>query len=93
MPKRYTLEAGNLANMRAVEFELRCPRSDEVSIAVKAIGLNFADVFAILGLYGATPEGSFTPGLEYAGVVERVGSDVSHLKPGDRVMGVTRFGA
>ncbi|MFM8487191.1 MAG: alcohol dehydrogenase catalytic domain-containing protein, partial [Bacteroidota bacterium] len=54
---------------------------------------NFADVFAIWGLYGATPEGSFTPGLEYAGVVERVGSDISHLKPGDRVMGVTRFGA
>lgn len=93
MPKRYTLEAGNLANMRAVEFELPAPKSDEVSIAVKAIGLNFADVFAIWGLYGATPEGSFTPGLEYAGVVERVGSDVSHLKPGDRVMGVTRFGA
>ncbi|MFM7401985.1 MAG: zinc-binding dehydrogenase [Bacteroidota bacterium] len=93
MPKRYTLEAGNLANMRAVEFELPVPKSDEVSIAVKAIGLNFADVFAIWGLYGATPEGSFTPGLEYAGVVERVGSDVSHLKPGDRVMGVTRFGA
>lgn len=93
MPKRYTLEAGNLANMRAAEFELPAPKSDEVSIAVKAIGLNFADVFAIWGLYGATPEGSFTPGLEYAGVVEHVGSDVSHLKPGDRVMGVTRFGA
>lgn len=93
MPKRYTLEAGNLANMRAVEFELQAPQPDEVSIAVKAIGLNFADVFAIWGLYGATPQGPFTPGLEYAGIVERVGSGVEHLKPGDRVMGVTRFGA
>jgi alcohol dehydrogenase len=39
-------------------------------VAVRAIGLNFADVFAIWGLYGATHKGSFTPGLEYAGVVE-----------------------
>ncbi|MEO0008535.1 MAG: hypothetical protein RJA20_2731 [Bacteroidota bacterium] len=93
MPKRYTLEAGNLANMRATEFELPAPKSDEVSISVKAIGLNFADVFAIWGLYGATPKGAFTPGLEYAGIVEQVGQDVTHLKPGDRVMGVTRFGA
>ncbi|MEO0007545.1 MAG: hypothetical protein RJA20_1741, partial [Bacteroidota bacterium] len=44
-------------------------------------------------LYGATPKGAFTPGLEYAGIVEQVGQDVAHLKPGDRVMGVTRFGA
>ncbi len=93
MPKRYTLEAGNLANMRATEFDLPVPESNEVSISVKAIGLNFADVFAIWGLYGATPKGAFTPGLEYAGIVEQVGQDVAHLKPGDRVMGVTRFGA
>jgi alcohol dehydrogenase len=79
--------------MRATEFELPAPKSDEVSISVKAIGLNFADVFAIWGLYGATPKGAFTPGLEYAGIVEQVGQDVTHLKPGDRVMGVTRFGA
>jgi alcohol dehydrogenase len=45
------------------------PVENEVRVAVKAVGLNFADVFAILSLYGATPKGSFIPGLEYAGVV------------------------
>jgi hypothetical protein len=34
---------------------------------VRAIGLNFADVFAVQGLYSATPKGVFTPGLEFAG--------------------------
>ena len=62
-------------------------------MAVRAIGLNFADIFAIWGLYGATPEGSFVPGLEYAGEVAAVGEGVKSVQVGDRIMGVTRFGA
>lgn len=68
------------------------PGAGEVQVAVKAVGLNFADVFAIWGLYKAAPKTSFTPGLEYAGVVEAVGAGVTQYKPGDRVMGITRFG-
>lgn len=93
MPTSYALRAGNLADLSAKTFELSAPAPHEVQIAVRAIGLNFADVFAIWGLYGATPKGEFTPGLEYSGTVQAVGSAVSHLKPGDRIMGVTRFGA
>ncbi len=70
---------------------------------MKAVGLNFADIFAVLGLYSATPKGSFTPGLEYSGVVAEVGPPPlsanvkstdgwANVKKGDRVMGVTRFG-
>ena len=93
MMNRYVLQAGNLADMKLQAFTLPEPAPDEVQIAVRAIGLNFADVFAIWGLYGATPKGAFTPGLEYAGIVDRVGKGVTHLRSGDRVMGVTRFGA
>lgn len=90
----YELTAGSLANLRLVDRRpLPHPEAGEVTVAVRAIGLNFADVFAIWGLYSATPEGTFTPGLEYAGEVTAVGEDVSDLKPGDAVMGVTRFGA
>lgn len=46
-----------------------------VKISVKACGLNFADIFAVLGLYSATPKGSFTPGLEFAGVVIEVADE------------------
>lgn len=62
-------------------------------VAVTAVGLNFADVFACLGLYSATPAGPFVPGLEFAGIVEEVGVDVEGLPAGTKVIGLTRFGA
>ena len=89
----YRLHSGSLAYMQLTEEELPAPGPGEATIAVEAIGLNFADIFAIWGLYGATPEGEFVPGLEYAGVVARVGEGVTRVKEGERVMGVTRFGA
>jgi NADPH:quinone reductase-like Zn-dependent oxidoreductase len=91
--KAYQLKPGNIKNLKIVEESLSDPAPNEVTIEVKAIGLNFADLFAIWGLYSATPKGVFVPGLEYSGVVLKTGIDVQHLKVGDRVMGVTRFGA
>jgi alcohol dehydrogenase len=91
--KVFRLKAGNIKNLRLVNENLPEPASDEMTVEVKAIGLNFADVSVIWGLYSATPKDAFTPGLEYAGVVTKVGSQVTTAKPGDRVMGVTRFGA
>ncbi len=89
---RMVPKAGNIKNLQLVNESIDDPTSNEVQISVKSIGLNFADIFAMYGLYGATPEGSFVPGLEYAGVVEKVGGGVTTYKPGDKVMGVTRFG-
>jgi D-arabinose 1-dehydrogenase-like Zn-dependent alcohol dehydrogenase len=63
-----------------------------VHVEVRAIGLNFADIFACLGLYSATPQGAFVPGLECAGVVTAVGPGVTTWRIGDRVMVLTRFG-
>ncbi|MGI8331398.1 SDR family NAD(P)-dependent oxidoreductase [Actinomadura scrupuli] len=57
---------------------------DEVRVRVRAAGLNFRDVLIALGLYpGDAPLGS-----EAAGVVLDVGSAVTDLAPGDRVMGL-----
>jgi alcohol dehydrogenase len=61
-------------------------------VAVGAVGLNFADLAACLGLYSATPPGAFVPGLEFAGTVEAVGEGAAAVAPGDRVIGLTRFG-
>jgi NADPH:quinone reductase-like Zn-dependent oxidoreductase len=84
--------AGSVHNLKLVEEHLRDPGPGEVQIAVRAIGFNFADIFAIFGLYGATPEGSFVPGLEYAGMVVKTGEGVKSVKEGQNIMGVTRFG-
>lgn len=89
----YQLKAGSLSNIELITGELPDPQANEVTVAVKAVGLNFADIFAIWGLYAATPPGVFIPGLEYAGVIARVGEGVEGIKVGDRIMGVTRFGA
>jgi len=89
---RMVPKAGSINNLKLMEESLDPPKEEEVQVNVKSIGLNFADIFAMFGLYSATPEGSFIPGLEYAGDVIAMGKKVKNLKEGDRVMGVTRFG-
>ena len=85
-------KAGSFDNLGLSEEEIDGPGLGEVSVEVKASGLNFADVFAIKGLYSATPKGEFIPGLEFSGIVKSVGAGVENFKPGQRVMGVSRFG-
>ncbi|SEP09858.1 NAD(P)H-quinone oxidoreductase [Aquisalimonas asiatica] len=66
----------------------------DVRIAVQAIGLNRADILQRQGLYPAPPgTNPDVPGLEYAGVVTEVGSNVQGRQPGDRVMGLVGGGA
>lgn len=65
---------------------------DEIRIKVHAIGLNFADVFAVLGFYELAGDPPLTPGFEVAGVVDEIGPDVTHFKRGDSVWGLCRFG-
>ena len=87
--------AGSLDRLRRVEERLPPPAPGEVQVAVRAVGLNFADAFACLGLYSATPQGSFVPGLEAAGVVTAVGPPLAGCPPravGERVVVLTRFG-
>ncbi|MFD3844078.1 acyltransferase domain-containing protein, partial [Streptomyces sp. NPDC058642] len=56
----------------------------QVRIAVRAAGMNFRDVLISLGMYPGQP----ILGSECAGVVAEVGEGVTHVAPGDRVMGV-----
>ena len=62
----------------------------DVLVRVKAIGMNFADVFARLGYYPGIPKPPFVPGIEFSGIVERVGKSVRTVKKGDRVLGFSR---
>lgn len=68
------------------------PGPDEVRIAVRASGVNFADLLQRLGLYGSAPKPPYIPGFEVAGEVEAAGADVERLEVGDRVVALTRFG-
>ncbi|MCK7598168.1 zinc-binding dehydrogenase [Microbulbifer sp. CAU 1566] len=88
-----TQKAGAISNLKLMEEPLPSLASDQIRVSVKSVGLNFADIFALTGLYSATPEGSFIPGLEFAGVVTALGENAqTDLQVGDRIYGCTRFG-
>ena len=63
--------------------DVPAPGAGEVSVQHTAVGLNFIDTYHRKGLYPVNlPSGL---GVEAAGVITAVGSDVSGLAPGDRV--------
>jgi len=59
------------------------PSSGEVLVELQASGVNFIDTYHRQGLYKLNLP--FVPGMEGAGVVRAVASDVTTFKPGDRV--------
>ncbi|MCD2158187.1 zinc-binding dehydrogenase [Rhodococcus cerastii] len=65
---------------------------DGVRIEVRAAGVNFADIMARLGLYEDAPPVPCVVGYEISGIVIEIGSEVSELALGDRVVAGTRFG-
>ena len=71
--------------LNAVEFTPNAPAENEVQVENKAIGINYIDTYIRSGLY---PPPSMPSGLgtEAAGVVSQVGSNVKHIKAGDRVV-------
>jgi alcohol dehydrogenase len=84
---------GSIKNLKFVSEPFQPPFENEVTVEVKSIGLNFADVFTLLGLYKAAPKRNFIPGLEFSGVIVEKGNTVNDFQIGDRVMGVSKFGS
>jgi len=65
----------------------------EVVVSVRAASLNFPDVLIIQNKYQFKPTLPFSPGSELSGVVKTIGEGVTSVKPGDRVLAVTVYGA
>ena len=82
---------GQLRNLHWARFNPPDLAEDDVEVLVGATGLNFRDVMYALGMLSdeALENGFSGPGLglEFAGTVGRVGKGVSHVAPGDRVVG------
>ena len=69
------------------------PGDTELLVAVRAAGINGADMSQRIGLYPPPPGApADIPGLEFAGEVTAVGSQVTRFSPGDRVMAVVGGG-
>ncbi len=86
MAKRIEFSAtGGPEVLQYVDFHPQEPAAGEVQVENKAIGINYIDTYMRSGLY---PTASLPSGLgtEAAGVVSKIGSSVTGIKVGDRVV-------
>ena len=76
-------ETGGPEVLKLKDIKLSDPKSGEVLINQKAIGLNYIDTYHRSGLYPVPlPSGI---GLEGAGIIEKVGPDTNGFREGDKV--------
>lgn len=65
------------------EMPTPAPSAGEVIVKIEAVGINYIDIYHRTGLYpGNLP---LTPGVEAAGIVAAVGTDVTDISVNDRV--------
>jgi NADPH2:quinone reductase len=76
-------EAGGPEVLTPVERPIPTPKPNEAVVKIKAAGVNFIDVYFREGRYSALLP--FVNGQEGAGIVTAIGSEVTSVKPGDRV--------
>ncbi|KAH9904842.1 polyketide synthase [Xylariomycetidae sp. FL2044] len=81
------LVTGETASLDTLHFEpvAAAPvlKPDHVQVSVKSVGLNAKDYYALTGRVDTKDN---TCALEFCGVIERVGCNVSDLRDGDRVV-------
>ena len=74
---------GGAEVLTLVDIPIPEPKANEIVVKISAIGINFIDVYYREGRYPAALP--FTDGMEAAGLVHAIGSDVKGWKKGDRV--------
>ena len=62
------------------------PKGNQVLVRVESAGLGYVDALTVAGRYQIKPKLPFIPGNELSGVVEKTGTDVRHLRPGQRIL-------
>jgi NADPH2:quinone reductase len=92
--KAYQLKkSGDPDSLRISEVDEPTPANDEVKIAVKAIGINYAEILSRRGQYRWAPPRPYIPGMEAFGTVVEVGADITRYKVGDKVICGGQHGA
>ncbi|MGD9896460.1 MAG: NADPH:quinone reductase [Candidatus Methylacidiphilaceae bacterium] len=78
-------EFGEPEVMRVEDVDRPEPGPGQVLVRVKAAGVNPVDAYIRSGRFGSLPALPYCPGLDAAGIVEKIGEGVSAAKTGDRV--------
>jgi len=78
---------GGLDKLQVIDVpDAPAPQAGEVRVAVHAAALNHLDLFVAEGMPGTAERFPFVVGADGAGIVETVGTGVTAVQPGDRVM-------
>ena len=85
-------EFGPIENLTVEDLPDPTPGAGEVLIRVHAAGVNFPDGLMVRGEYQMKPPRPFTPGNEVAGIVTALGSGVTTLSVGQRVVSLCGLG-
>lgn len=89
MPNAIVLrQHGGPETLRTEPIDIGTPGPGEIRLRQTAIGVNFHDIYVRSGLYASLTLPGI-PGIEAAGIVEAIGPDVTHVRPGDRIAYVT----
>ncbi len=80
-------ETGSPDVIKLVDLPTPNPAAGEIRVRVHASCVNPIDTYIRAGMIKMPMPMPYTPGCDFAGVVDAVGSDVSAFKPGDRVWG------
>lgn len=83
----YCVKYGSHQDLQVREIEPPpAPKAGQVKVELKARGIQFSDLVRMAGDYQDKSELPFVVGGEAAGIVTEVGSDVTHISVGDRVL-------
>jgi NADPH:quinone reductase-like Zn-dependent oxidoreductase len=86
MKALYLKGHGGLEQLEYGELPVPEPAPDQVLLRVRAAALNHLDLWTVQKVPGLAIPFPHVPGNDMAGVVERVGAQVTHVKPGDEVV-------
>lgn len=84
---------GGPEELRVVDEECPEPKHGEARLRVLAAGVALPDVMMREGIHPETPRLPFTPGWDLVGVVDRLGTGVSEIEPGQIVAALPIHGA
>ncbi len=84
---------GPPSSLQLRELPSPTPGPGQVLVRTRVAAVNFPDALMVAGKYQFKPEFPFSPGGEFSGEVIAIGSEVTRLHVGDRLVGITQSGA
>lgn len=84
---------GPPSSLRLRDLPSPVPGPKQVLVRTRVAAVNFPDALMVAGKYQFKPEFPFSPGGELSGEIIALGSEVTRLKLGDKIVGIATYGA